>query len=283
MRAESTVKALSLRRQVGQKKAARQAVSVVLFIVAVSSMLACSPLEPIHEPEVSDLQLTVDTLKTSVRDAQRTIAELRAEVESRRQELADVQIARAQLEGRVREAERRLIEARHVIDLQREELAGSRSERERVARTGAVLQNQLKQLQKQISKMGKQANDSRGAGMAPASLPVSQGRPAAAHSAKIEQSVPFQENSKVGATPAVHLPERRSSGDAPIQQGAMTAPTHVSVKPGDTLWSIAQRHHVPIKRLMAINQLQDNQIQVGQALWLTDPMAAHERESKSSE
>jgi len=105
---------------------------------------------------VSDLQLTVDTLKTSLRDSQRTIAELRSELESRRQELADSQIARAQMEGRIREVERRLTEARHIIDLQREELTSSRSERQRVSQAGTALQNQLKQLQKQLAKMGKQ-------------------------------------------------------------------------------------------------------------------------------
>ena len=145
----------------------RWAVTGVLC-VSLAMMLGCSPLEPIMEPEVSDLQLTVDTLKTTVRDSQRTIVELRAELDARRQELADVQIARAQFEGRVREAERRLVEARQVIDLQREELAGSRSERERAARTGILLQNQMKQLQKQLSKFGKQGNEAR-AGIAPAS------------------------------------------------------------------------------------------------------------------
>lgn len=91
-----------------------------------TGLVGCGPLEPIVEQEVSDLQLTVDTLKTSLRDSQRTIGELRSELESRRQELADSQIARAQMEGRIREAERRLTEARHIIDLQREELSSSR-------------------------------------------------------------------------------------------------------------------------------------------------------------
>lgn len=120
-------------------------------------MSACGPLHPIIvEPEMSDLQLTVDTLKTSLRDAQRTVAELRAGADAGRQELADVQIARAQLEGRIREAERRLTEARHVIDLQREELSNARSEREQVGRTKAALQNKLQQLQKQVSNVGKE-------------------------------------------------------------------------------------------------------------------------------
>jgi hypothetical protein len=68
-----------------------------------------------REPEVVDHELTTDTLKVSVRDAQRTVAELRADLEARRRELAEAQVVQAQLEGRVREAERRVIEARQVI------------------------------------------------------------------------------------------------------------------------------------------------------------------------
>lgn len=213
--------------------------------------VACSPLEPMIEPEVSDLQLTVDTLKTSLRDAQRTIAELRAELEARRQELADAQIARAQLEGRVREAERRLVEARQVIDLQREELASSRAERERVAKTGAVLHRQMKQLQQQLSKLGKAVPDNR-APVAPAALPPATRRAA-----------PVRTDASTGGLSGIPASEQ-------VQPTAV--PTRVIVKPGDTLWSIAQRYHVPLKRLMSFNQLADPRIEVGQALWLVDPM-----------
>jgi hypothetical protein len=78
----------------------------VLAVVGLASALfgGCGELEPMREPEVVDLQLTTDTLKASVRDAQRTVAELRADLEVRRSELAEAQVARAQLEGRVREA-----------------------------------------------------------------------------------------------------------------------------------------------------------------------------------
>ncbi len=247
------------------------------------SAVACSPLEPIVEPEVSDLQLTVDTLKTTIRDAQRTIAELRADVDSRRQELADVQIARAQLEGRIREAERRLVEARDVIDLQREELAGSRSERERVARTGAVLQNQLKQLQKQLSRIGKPASDTRGAGMTPASLPSPKGRQSSPAPTKREQSDSFEESARRVATSAINLQEGPSVRDVPVPTPARSTPARVSVKLGDTLWSFSQRYRVPVDRLMAINQLSDNHIHVGQSLWLSESAAAGERDHGQSE
>lgn len=264
-------------------KALGGAASFGVLVLGMGVMIACSPLEPLVEPEVSDLQLTVDTLKTSFRDAQRTIAELRAEVDLRRQELADVQIARAQLEGRVREAERRLVEARHVIDLQRDELAGSRSERERVARTGVLLQNQLKQLQKQLSKMGKQTSDARSAAMAPAGFPSVKGRQSGVVPTKRGQPASFEESAGGVASPDTPQPEGLSVALVSAPSSAMTIPARVSVKPGDTLWSIAQRYRVPVKRLMVINQLPNNYIQVGQALWLTEPATAGEREHERTE
>jgi len=105
--------------------------------VLALAITGCGELEPIVEPEIVDLQLTMDTLRTQVRETQRNLAEVRAELESGRQELADAQVARAQLEGRVREAERRVSEARHVIEVQREELLAARAERERVYRSSS--------------------------------------------------------------------------------------------------------------------------------------------------
>jgi LysM repeat protein len=72
----------------------------------------------------------------------------------------------------------------------------------------------------------------------------------------------------------VHRRERALSDGAPVSNPFSANPLHVAVKPGDTLWSIAQRYRVSLKRLRAINQLADNHIQVGQALWLADPSAS---------
>ena len=108
--------------------------SVCAVSLAMALLAGCGELEPMREPEVVDLQLTTDTLRTSVRDAQRMVAELRTDLEARRIELAEVQVARALLEGRVREAERRAQQSRHVIALQRAELAAARPPRPRVPR-----------------------------------------------------------------------------------------------------------------------------------------------------
>jgi LysM repeat protein len=225
-----------------------------------------------REPEVVDLELTTDTLKASVRDAQRTVAELRTDLEVRRRELAEAQVARAQLEGRVREAERRVVEARQVIELQRDELAAARTERERVSRSSLSLQGQMKRLQKQLSKAGisGSANDGQEAAPLSSSGAMRKGQKAMQVSARRNQPSEFLETPQMTATPAAvrQVPANREPSSEVEQQRTPTK--SVSVKPGDTLWRIAQRYRVNVEHLRAVNQLTDNNIVVGQALWLPD-------------
>jgi LysM repeat protein/outer membrane murein-binding lipoprotein Lpp len=232
----------------------------------------CGELEPMREPEVVELELTTDTLKSSVREAQRTVADLRADLEARRRELAEAQVARAQLEGRVREAERRVIEARQVIELQREELAAARTERERVFRSSLQLQSQMKQLRKQRSKTG-DLSSAQGAQEAiplPSSGAVRKSQKAIQVPAQQNQPSEFLETPQMVATPAaaMQVPADREPSSGVEQQ--KTPMRHVSVKPGDTLWRIAQRNRVSVEYLRTFNQLADNRIVIGQALWLPD-------------
>ena len=76
--------------------------AALAFLSAAIS--GCGTMAPLLEPEVGDLQLTIDILQIQNRDAQRALAELRAELDFRNQALANAQIGRAQFEGRVREA-----------------------------------------------------------------------------------------------------------------------------------------------------------------------------------
>ncbi len=250
--------------------------------ILLLGMSACSSLEDIIiEPEMSDLQLTVDTLKTSLRDAQRMVDELRVEVDARGQELADVQIARAQLEGRIQEAERRLTEARHVIDLQREELSSARSEREQVGRTRAALQNQLKQLQRQLSKVEKQVRGE----VSPAAMVSprdAQPEPAAIVHQQDALLAIQDEDIQVVSGAAIQVSGASSVGEVPGGSQSATVPLrlHMVVKSGDTLWRIARRYHTSVSRLMALNALSGDRIQAGQALWLAELSAdepEHER------
>ena len=233
-------------------------------------LVGCGELEPMREPEVVDLQLTTDTLRTSVRDAQRVVAELRIDLESQRRDLSEAQVARAQLEGRVREAERRVIEARQVIELQREELAVARMERGRVSRSSIQLQNQMKQLHKQLSKAEKSDPDQDGQEAVPLPSSSVRGKGQKATQVPVHRSQPseYRETQQLAATPAamVHMPVNHDASS--MSEGQRTPSRHVSVKPGDTLWSIAQKYRVNVEQLRALNQLTDNTIITGQALWL---------------
>jgi LysM repeat protein len=225
-----------------------------------------------REPEVVDLELTTDTLKASMRDAQRTVTELRADLEARRKELAETQVARAQLEGRVREAERRVVEARQVIELQREELAAARTERTHVSRSSLQLQSQMRQLQKQLSRIRKSrsAPDGQEATPLPSSGAARKGQKAMQVSAQRSQLSEFSETSPVTPTSAAVMPAQANRKSSSEVEQSMAPPKYVSVKPGDTLWSISQKYRVQLEHLRALNQLTDNRIVIGQALWLPD-------------
>lgn len=249
--------------------------ATLFMAMSLLTLFGCAPLEPMDEPEISDLQLTVETLKTAIRDAQRTVTDLRTEIEARRKELAESQVAKAQLEGRVREAERRLSEARQVVELQREELAAARNERERVARTGRQLQSRLKQLQKQLTDTSKRRQSQ--ADASPATRPARSPAKRPAKPVHMEQpSVPRVLPPAVSA-----LPARTDSVEVSAEQTNEPLPgvsparlRSISVRPGDTLWNIAQRYHVDVGELRILNELVDNRIQPGQALWLPTPRSA---------
>ncbi|HSF70559.1 MAG TPA: LysM peptidoglycan-binding domain-containing protein, partial [Nitrospira sp.] len=231
----------------------RQPILLCAVMLIALAATACGELEPLVEPEIIDLQLTLDTLRTQLRDAQRNLAEVRAELEARRQELADAQVARAQLEGRVREAERRVSEARHVIDVQREELLAARAERERVFRSSSKLHSQMRQYQKRTAKHATPP--------AATTEPTGSALPTGA-------SFPWlYGDSSLSATPAVNaFPPQRAATAAAMSQDPSVR--EIIVKPGDTLWSLARKYRVGLNRLRAINDLTDDQIEAGQILLL---------------
>ncbi|HSF67938.1 MAG TPA: LysM peptidoglycan-binding domain-containing protein [Nitrospiraceae bacterium] len=249
----------------------------VLCAAAFASALfaGCGELEPLREPEVVDLELATDTLKVSVRDAQRMVAELRADLEVQRRELAEAQVARAQLEGRVREAERRVAESRRVIELQREELAAARTERAHLSRNSLYLQGQLKRLQKQLSGAGKSGPSHDGQEAVPlrSSSPIHKGQKAMQVSAQRNQPSEFPEMPQVATTSVAAMPMLANRKPSLEVEQSMDPTKYIYVKPGDTLWSIAQKYRVRLEDLRIINQLTDNRIIIGQTLWLPDDRA----------
>ncbi len=249
-----------------QTHVVKRAAPWAFLVPALWLWAGCAELEPMVEPEVADLQLTIDALKTGMRDAQRTITELRNELETRRKELGEAQVARAQLEGKLRETERRLAEAKHVIDLQREELAAARNERERIARTGQQLQAQLRHLQRQLAQHSKLLQESGEAAPAAAPRKASRSPVRAEHASLPAVAEPY------GTTiPNVSTAE---AGTGRAAESELLAPRTVTVKAGDTLWSLSKRYRVSLAELRALNNLRDNRIEPGQALWLPDARPA---------
>ena len=242
-------------------------------IVATMSLLfwgGCARVTPSPESTPTDLQVAADSLKTAVREAQRTAAELRTELEEQRKELADAQVARAQLQGMLRETERRLADARQVIELQREELTSAHTERERVAQTVAPLHSRLQQPPNGVRLQRKRASSSQdGAVSAPtetqeqsAVKPIENGEEAAPQFSPVSPA-------DGEAAPVSDVPQA-SPIVMPIPSAAEPVRTIV-VQGGDTLWRLARRHNVSLEALKSLNGLPTNLIVVGRTLRLPEP------------
>lgn len=239
-------------------------------IVATMSLLfwgGCARVTPSPESTPTDLQVAADSLKTAVREAQRTAAELRTELEEQRKELADAQVARAQLQGMLRETERRLADARQVIELQREELTSAHTERERVAQTVAPLHSRLQQPPNGVRLQRKRASSSQdGAVSAPTET---QEQSAVKPIENEEEEAPQSAPADGEAAPVSDVPQA-SPIVMPIPSAAEPVRTIV-VQGGDTLWRLARRHNVSLEALKSLNGLPTNLIVVGRTLRLPEP------------
>ncbi|MCW5799592.1 MAG: LysM peptidoglycan-binding domain-containing protein [Nitrospira sp.] len=232
----------------------------------------CARVTPNHEPVPSDLQVAADSLKVAVREAQRTAAELRTELDEQRKELADAQVARAQLQGMLRETERRLTEARQIIELQREELTSARDERERLAQAVHPFNGHVK------------------ASSAPApsrSKKVPAGQDAVVLGSvdmkEVKEEHPLADQEPPAPQPL--LLHREATQDssrsqasavrvAPLPKGTAVGTTIV-VQGGDTLWRLARRHKVEVAVLRALNGLSGDRIVAGRKLRLPESEAQH--------
>ena len=237
----------------------------------------CAQLGPIAEPAHSDVQAAADSLKMAVREAQRTAADLRAELEEQRKDLADAQVARAQLQGMLRETERRLEDARQIIELQREELASARVERERVAQTVRPLHSRLRQSTSVVPYQGKIA-----------ALGADEVMPAST-SLREKAVVWPPPHEEEFAPPAAPVEAEGRSTPAESRPGPASMPEVVSVAPirtvliqdGDTLWRLSRRHKVSLEALRLLNGLPNNLIVTGRTLRLPEPRL-HQTDSQAS-
>lgn len=235
-------------------------------MLVVSFSTGCARVTPVSEPTPTDLQVTADSLKAAVREAQRTASELRTELDAQRKELADAQVARAQLQGMLQETERRLADARQIIDLQREELAAARSDRERVAQAIQPSQGLAQQSTTAgVSRRKRLSSAPDGIAKTSTGRDVHVDQSAAA----IEQggslnALPLE--SQTGGLvlpPALPDSAATPAGESPVRT--------VVVRSGDTLWAIAKRHKIGMNALRALNGLSGDRILIGRTLRLPEP------------
>jgi FOG: LysM repeat len=231
----------------------------------------CARLEPIAPAASSDLQVTVDSLKTAVREAQRTAGDLRTELIEQRKELADVQVARAQLQGMLRETERRLGEARQIIELQREELASARIERERLAQAARPLHSRLRQSATMVPNQGKKSQ-------ADPEVIISaavnmRGKADVLPLPNEEESIPQSsaDNADVGPVSEEPRPATVSRSEVAVVSPVRT----IVIQEGDTLWRLSRRHKVNLEALRLLNGLPDHRIVSGRTLRLPEPRLHH--------
>lgn len=234
-------------------------------LLVCESWVACAKVTPNQEPALSDLQVAADSLKVAVRDAQRTAAELRMELDERRKELADAQVARAQLQGMLRETERRLTEARQIIELQREELTSAREERERLAQALQPSNGQVKHSSMTAPSRSKSLS-STPESLDPAPVAKQDGTGEGAVFQEAPSSQPFAFNRDAATdspvspavVPVAPLPKGKEAGRTIVVQG------------GDTLWRLARRHKVELDALRSLNGLSGNRIVAGRKLRLPE-------------
>lgn len=237
----------------------------------------CARLEPIADSGHSDLQVAADSLKMAVREAQRTAADLRTELEEQRKDLADAQVARAQLQGMLRETERRLDEARQIIELQREELASARVERERVAQALRPPHGRIRQPASMAPYQGKMAVPG-----ADGVLPASTGLREKAIVLPLPKEEEFIADTPPIAVETGLVSEESKLGSASVPEVVPVIPIRtVVIQNGDTLWRLSRRHKVNLDALRSLNGLPDNRIVTGRTLRLPEPRL-HQTDSQAS-
>src|SRR3989441_806953 len=211
-----------------------------------------------------------DALKAESAQAQRTITDLRAEMQGVQRDLGAARAAQARLEGELREAQRRVQEAQRALEAQREELVRTREERDRLAAISRELQAQLVELGRLRQQVGEAGRDQSRLQAIEQAIERQTKELAELKSAMQKLST----RAKQKPTSArLAVPMYKDVSDQPALSGesAESASRTVIVERGDTLWGLARKHRVRLSELIAVNDLTSDLIRPGQELILPEP------------
>jgi len=221
-------------------------------------------------PSVRDFEVTQAALKAESLQAQRTIMDLRAEMQGVQRELGAARAAQARVDGELREAQRRAQEAQRAVEATREELVRTREERDRLAAMSRELQGQLVELGRLRQQVGEAGHDqSRLQSLEEA---IERHTKELAELKSAMQKLSTRSKTKP-ASARMAMPVYKDVSDRPAlsSESAAAASRTVIVERGDTLWDLARTHRVRLADLIAVNNLTSDLIRPGQELILPEP------------
>ncbi|TLY34272.1 MAG: LysM peptidoglycan-binding domain-containing protein [Nitrospirae bacterium] len=221
-------------------------------------------------PSARDFQMMQAALKAESAQAQRTITDLRAEMQGVQRDLGTARAAQARLEGELREAQRRVQEAQRALEAQREELVRTREERDRLAAISRELQAQLVELGRLRQQVGEAGRDQSRLQAIEQAIERQTKELAELKSAMQKLSTRAKQK-PTSAGLAVPMYKDVSDQPAPSGESAESASRTVIVERGDTLWGLARKHRVRLSELIAVNDLTSDLIRPGQELLLPEP------------
>ncbi len=213
------------------------------------------------------------SLKAESVQAQRTITDLRAEMQGVQRELGAARAVQARLEGELREAQRRVQEAQRALEAQREELVRTREERDRLTTISRELQAQLVELGRLRQQVGEAGRDQSRLQAIEQAIERQTRELAELKSAMQKLSTRAKQKP---TSAGLAVPMYKDVSDQPALSGesaesAESASRTVIVERGDTLWGLARKHRVRLSELIAVNDLTSDLIRPGQELILPEP------------
>ena len=219
---------------------------------------------------VRDFQVTQAAFKAESTQAQRTIMDLRAEMQVIQRELGAARATQARLEGELREAQRRAQESHRAVEGQREELVRTREERDRLAAISRDLQGQLVELGRLRQQLDETGRDQ--SRLQALELAIERHTKELTElKSAMQKLLTRSKQGPAGRKMAVPIYKDVSDQFPRSGESGESASPTVIVERGDTLWGLARKHRVRLSELTEVNNLTSDRIRPGQELILPKP------------
>lgn len=198
-------------------------------------------------------------------EREQALAELRAEVASTRiaaakqeAELQTLRTAVTQLRQENSESQQALFEARRMLDVRQTELAAVKTERDHLEQAhtqSGVSERTLATLQDQVASLSQELTQLKQTVTVVAQKAVAE--------SAIRRDSSMDDDNQAG--PSGHIVPAMHVLREPMYP---SAPSRITVQPGDSWWSLARKHKTTIETLRAVNGRVGDHVTVGEALRL---------------